>query len=87
MDEVRCGKFSERLYQSKHSLENVMNKTTLFRYFRSFLIRIALLDGALGVLPESWDPTFAVVLEMKDGEIPADPITKVRSVWHFMFVD
>jgi len=54
-----------------------MIKTTLYQYFRSFLIRIALLDGHLGVIPPEWDPTFAVVLEMKDGEIPADPITKV----------
>jgi hypothetical protein len=53
-----------------------MIKTTLYQYFRSFLIRIALLDGYLGVIPESWDPTFAVVLEMKDGAMPAEPITK-----------
>jgi len=55
-----------------------MIQTTLYQYFRSFLIRLALLDGQLGVIPEEWDPTFAVVLEMKDGEIPDDPITKVN---------
>lgn len=56
-----------------------MTATQLSQYFRSFLIRLGLLDGYLRAIPSDWDPTFAVVLEMKDGESPEEPITKVNS--------
>lgn len=66
-------------WQKWENLNGVMIKTTLYQYFRSFLIRISLLEGQLGVIPEEWDPTFAVVLEMKDDQVPADPITKPKA--------
>jgi mitotic spindle assembly checkpoint protein MAD2B len=59
------------------SVDNTMTASQLSQYFRSFLIRLGLLESYLGVIPTDWDPTFAIVLEMKDGEIPEEPLTKV----------
>jgi mitotic spindle assembly checkpoint protein MAD2B len=54
-----------------------MTAPVLAQYFRSFLIRLGMLDSYLGVIPAQWDPTFAIVMEMKEGNIPAEPLTKV----------
>lgn len=54
-----------------------MTENVLSQYFRSFLIRLNLLEGYLKAIPQDWDPTFAIVIEMKDDQVPADPITKV----------
>jgi hypothetical protein len=59
------------------SIDNTMTASQLSQYFRSFLIRLGLLESYLGVIPTDWDPTFAIVLEMKDGEAPEEPLTKV----------
>lgn len=56
-----------------------MTPPQLAQYFRSFLIRLGLLDGYLGVIPPECDPTFAIVLEMKDGAQPAEPTGKVSN--------
>jgi mitotic spindle assembly checkpoint protein MAD2B len=54
-----------------------MTPPQLAQYFRSFLIRLGLLDGYLGVIPPEYEPTFAIVLEMKDGAQPTEPTGKV----------
>ncbi|KAG8847193.1 hypothetical protein FRB91_012027, partial [Serendipita sp. 411] len=67
-------------WQKWQSIETVMTAATLAQYFRSFLIRLELIEDQLGVIPpEEWDVTFAIVLEMKDGAVPADPINKPRA--------
>ncbi|CAG8673864.1 5325_t:CDS:2, partial [Acaulospora colombiana] len=59
-----------------NSIESAMTAPVLAQYFRSFLIRLGMLDSYLGVIPAQWDPTFAVVMEMKEGNIPSEPLTK-----------
>lgn len=66
-------------WQKWSNVEGVMSAATLAQYFRSFLIRLALLDRQLGTLPESWDSTFAVVMELKDGETPSEPVSKAKA--------
>lgn len=50
----------------------------LAQYFRSFLIRLNMLDSILRVIPVEYEPTFAIVLEMKDQQEPLPPAGKGR---------
>ncbi|CAG8638948.1 5456_t:CDS:2 [Acaulospora colombiana] len=43
-------------------------------------LAIGMLDSYLGLIPAQWDPTFAVVMEMKEGNIPSEPLTKKPKV-------
>ncbi|PVF92574.1 DNA-binding protein [Serendipita vermifera] len=66
-------------WQKWQNIESAMTAPVLAQYFRSFLIRLGMLDSYLGVIPAQWDPTFAVVMEMKEGNIPAEPLTKAKA--------
>lgn len=69
------------------SVQNAMTPPQLSQYFRSFLIRLSLLDGYLGLISPECDPTFAIVLEMKDDTQPMEPIGKVRGGFQWYITD
>ncbi|KAI0347769.1 DNA-binding protein [Trametopsis cervina] len=52
-------------------VENAMTAVTLGQYFRSFLVKLCMVESQLGALDLQDDITFAVVLELKDDKAPS----------------
>ncbi|KAI0094286.1 DNA-binding protein [Irpex rosettiformis] len=52
-------------------VENPMSASRLGQYFRSFLVKLGMIDSQLGILDLRDDITFAIVLELKDAKAPS----------------
>ncbi|THH19063.1 hypothetical protein EW146_g2038 [Bondarzewia mesenterica] len=58
-------------YNKDTSVQDTISSATLGQYFRSFLVKLNMIEAQLGQLPPSEDNTFAIVLELRDGEAPS----------------
>jgi mitotic spindle assembly checkpoint protein MAD2B len=55
------------------SIQNAMTLDALPHYFRSFLIKLSMMESQLAPIPSELSPTFTIVLEFKDGKAPVVP--------------
>ncbi|KAJ2914277.1 hypothetical protein MD484_g6140, partial [Candolleomyces efflorescens] len=58
-------------------VENAMTAKSLIQYFRSFLIKLNMIESQLGQLNLGDDVSFAILLELKDGMAPSVSQSKV----------
>ncbi|KAF5352635.1 hypothetical protein D9756_005990 [Leucocoprinus leucothites] len=63
------------------SVENAMTPGGLVQYFRSFLIKINMIESVLGQLELGDDISFAVIIELKDDAVPTVSHTKDPPPW------
>ncbi|KAJ3557321.1 hypothetical protein NP233_g11772 [Leucocoprinus birnbaumii] len=63
------------------SVENAMTPGGLVQYFRSFLIKINMIESVLGQLELGDDISFGVIIELKDDTIPTVSHTKDPPPW------
>ncbi|KAI0782374.1 DNA-binding protein [Irpex lacteus] len=73
--------FSMRNMIEIESVENAMSASTLGQYFRSFLVKLCMIESQLGVLDLHDDITFAIVLELKDDKAPSATHGKEPPPW------
>ncbi|KAG2155598.1 DNA-binding protein [Suillus clintonianus] len=59
-------------YDKDTSVQNAMSSAKLGQYFRSFLIKLNMIESQLGLLelPSGDEASFAVVLELKENTVP-----------------
>lgn len=53
------------------SVEGAMPTTSLGQYFRSFMVKLNMIESQLAELPRDGEHTFAIVLELREGEAPS----------------
>ncbi|KAH9065778.1 hypothetical protein EDB87DRAFT_1593128 [Lactarius vividus] len=53
------------------SVEGAMATTSLGQYFRSFMVKLNMIESQLAELPRDGENTFAIVLELREGEAPS----------------
>lgn len=60
-------------YNKDTSVQDAMSSAKLAQYFRSFLIKLNMIESQLGVLelPTGDEASFAVVLELKENTVPS----------------
>ncbi|KAL1748974.1 DNA-binding protein [Schizophyllum fasciatum] len=58
------------------SVENAMRPAALSQYFRSFLVKLNMIEAQLGQMYLGDDVSFAIVLELKDDRAPSAAIEK-----------
>ncbi|EMD41896.1 hypothetical protein CERSUDRAFT_43370, partial [Gelatoporia subvermispora B] len=59
------------------SVEGAVTVGTLGQYFRSFMVKLSMVEAQLGHLPIDDEPTFAIVLELQDNKAPTASHGKV----------
>ncbi|KAI0319771.1 DNA-binding protein [Amylostereum chailletii] len=63
-------------------VEGAMALSALSQYFRSFLVKLSMMESQLGELPRDGDNSFAILLELKDGKAPAaEPAKETPPPW------
>ncbi|OAX43048.1 DNA-binding protein [Rhizopogon vinicolor AM-OR11-026] len=70
-------------YNKDTSVQDAMSSAKLGQYFRSFLIKLNMIESQLGLLelPSGDEATFAVVLELKDNTAPSASKDKDPPPW------
>jgi len=63
------------------SVEEAMTAASLGQYFRSFLVKLSMVESQLGVIETSDDLSFAVVLELRDNKAPSATRGKDPPPW------
>ncbi|KAI0275032.1 spindle checkpoint protein [Gloeopeniophorella convolvens] len=64
------------------SVEGAMATTALGQYFRSFMVKLNMIESQLGELPRDGDNSFAILLELQDGKAPsATPVKDDPPPW------
>jgi len=63
------------------SIEDAMSGGSLGQYFRSFLVKLNMVESQLGQMYLGDDVSFAIVLELKDGIAPSAPDDKEPPPW------
>ncbi|THH33159.1 hypothetical protein EUX98_g1066 [Antrodiella citrinella] len=58
------------IHSSTYSVEDAMTASVLGQYFRSFLIKLSMVESQLGQLGLGDDLSFAIVIELKDDKMP-----------------
>ncbi|KAI0068152.1 DNA-binding protein [Artomyces pyxidatus] len=58
-------------YNKETGVEGAMATSALAQYFRSFLVKLNMIESQLGELPHNEDNSFAIVLELQDGKAPS----------------
>jgi len=58
-------------FDKDSSVEDAMSTAALGLYFRSFLIKLNMIESQLGPLNLGDDVSFAIVLELKDNKVPS----------------
>jgi len=53
------------------SVEGAMATTSLGQYFRSFMVKLSMIESQLAELPRDGENSFAIVLELREGETPS----------------
>jgi len=53
------------------SIEGAMATAALGQYFRSFMVKLGMIESQLAELPRGGDNTFAIVMELQDGKAPS----------------
>ncbi|KAF5385199.1 hypothetical protein D9615_001309 [Tricholomella constricta] len=64
-----------------YSIEDAMSSRSLGQYFRSFLVKLSMAESQLGPLNTEGDPSFAIVLELKDNAVPSAPRPTEPAPW------
>lgn len=64
-------------YNKDTAVVGAMNATALGQYFRSFLVKLNMIEAQLGEMPHGDNRSFAVVLELKDSAAPSVNAAKV----------
>ncbi|XP_006454068.1 hypothetical protein AGABI2DRAFT_196792, partial [Agaricus bisporus var. bisporus H97] len=62
-------------------VENAMTPSNLVQYFRSFLIKINMIESVLGQLELADDINFSVIIELKDDSVPTASQAKEQPPW------
>lgn len=63
------------------SVEGAMATTSLGQYFRSFMVKLNMIESQLAELPRDGENIFAIVLELREGEAPSAMPHKVYIWW------
>ncbi|KAF8700874.1 hypothetical protein AX14_000641 [Amanita brunnescens Koide BX004] len=63
------------------SVENAMSTASLGLYFRSFLVKLSMMESILGPLGLGDDASFAIVLEIRDNKAPSASVDKEPPPW------
>ncbi|ETW87043.1 hypothetical protein HETIRDRAFT_306773, partial [Heterobasidion irregulare TC 32-1] len=63
-------------YNKDTSIEDAMPSTVLGQYFRSFLIKLNMIESQLGELAPTDGNTFAILLELQDNKAPTVGLSK-----------
>jgi mitotic spindle assembly checkpoint protein MAD2B len=58
-------------------VDGAMAPSALGQYFRSFLVKLNMLESQLGELPHDGTHSFAILIELHDGKAPSVPAAKV----------
>ncbi|KAG0707498.1 DNA-binding protein [Suillus ampliporus] len=68
-------------YNKDTSVQDAMSSAKLGQYFRSFLIKLNMIESQLGLLelPNGDEATFAIVLELKENTVPSASKDNVRN--------
>ncbi|KAH9968589.1 DNA-binding protein [Russula dissimulans] len=53
------------------SVEGAMATAALGQYFRSFMVKLSMIESQLAELPRDGEITFAIVLELREGKAPS----------------
>jgi len=53
------------------SIEGAMATAALGQYFRSFMVKLGMIESQLAELPRDGDNSFAIVMELQDGKAPS----------------
>ncbi|CAL1694960.1 unnamed protein product [Somion occarium] len=68
-------------FNKETSVEEAMTASTLGHYFRSFLVKLSMIESELGQYPLPDDLSFAIILELKDDKAPTVPQGKDPPPW------
>lgn len=68
-------------YDKNTNVENAMSAVSLGQYFRSFLVKLNMMESLLGQLDLGDDASFAIVLELKDSKVPTASVAKEPPPW------
>ncbi|KAF8640991.1 hypothetical protein AX17_000636 [Amanita inopinata Kibby_2008] len=68
-------------YNKDTSVENAISATLLGQYFRSFLIKLNMIESLLGQTNLGDDASFAIVLELQDNKAPTVSADKEPPPW------
>ncbi|KAH7886131.1 DNA-binding protein [Phlebopus sp. FC_14] len=69
-------------YDKDTSVQDAMSSIALTQYFRSFLIKLTMIETQLGLLELKEDEaSFAIVLELKDDKVPSASSDKNPPPW------
>ncbi|KAF5368380.1 hypothetical protein D9758_002280 [Tetrapyrgos nigripes] len=66
---------------SQISVENAMTPLSLGQYFRSFLVKLCMVEAQLGQMYLGEDVSFAIVIELKDDKPPTGSNPKEPPPW------
>ncbi|KIJ66302.1 hypothetical protein HYDPIDRAFT_109297 [Hydnomerulius pinastri MD-312] len=68
-------------YNKDTSIQDAMSSITLSQYFRSFLIKLTMIEAQLGLLELQDEASFAIVLELNDDKVPSVTRDKDPPPW------
>ncbi|KAI0034182.1 DNA-binding protein [Vararia minispora EC-137] len=69
-------------YNKDTSVDHAMPAPVLGQYFRSFLVKLNMIESQLGELPHDVDHSFAILLELRDGKAPSvQPAKETPPPW------
>ncbi|KAI0308172.1 DNA-binding protein [Multifurca ochricompacta] len=59
------------LFNKDTSVEGAMATASLGQYFRSFMVKLNMIESQLAELPRDGENTFAIVMELREGRAPS----------------
>lgn len=68
-------------YNKDTSVEDAMTPAALSQYFRSFLVKLNMIEAQLGQMEMGDDLSFAIVLELQDNKVPTASHDKEPPPW------
>ncbi|KAK2461566.1 hypothetical protein APHAL10511_006029 [Amanita phalloides] len=68
-------------YDKDTSVEDAMSVVSLGQYFRSFLVKLSMMESVLGPLGLGDDVSFAIVVELRDNKAPTTSSEKEPPPW------
>ncbi|KAG1754852.1 DNA-binding protein [Suillus paluster] len=76
-------------YNKDTSVQDAMSPAKLGQYFRSFLIKLNMIESQLGLLelPSGEEASFAIVLELKENTVPSASKDNVRNPSQILITD
>ncbi|KAF8846023.1 DNA-binding protein [Paxillus ammoniavirescens] len=68
-------------YNKDTSVQDAMSSIALSQYFRSFLIKLTMIEAQLGLLELQDEASFAIVIELNDDKVPSARQDQDPSPW------